>query len=93
MNASQGQMDRIDRARLVESGGARDDSPTWNLGCAKQCDTIRVDGMSPRGQKAQVGASECSMHKAKPLNDSAAGCTAKENSCVNMTRLPTTIRV
>ena len=48
MNANEGQMDRVDRARLVEFGGARDDSPSWNLGRAKQGDTMRVDGMSPR---------------------------------------------
>ena len=66
MNASQGQMNRVDRTRLVESGGARDDSPSWNLGRAKQGDTIRVGGMSPRYRRQQLGASECSKHKAKP---------------------------
>ena len=30
--------------------GARDDSPSWNLGRAKRSDTIRVDGTSPRGR-------------------------------------------
>ena len=55
MNASHDQMDRVDRARLVESGGARDDKPSWNLGRVKQGDTMRVDG-----------ASECNEHKAKP---------------------------
>ena len=30
--------------------GARDDSPSWNLGRAKQGDTIRVDGTSQRGR-------------------------------------------
>ena len=40
MNASYDQTDRVDRARLVESCGARDDSPSWNLGRAKQSDTI-----------------------------------------------------
>ena len=29
MNASHDQMDPVDRASLVESGGARDDSPSW----------------------------------------------------------------
>ena len=53
MNASRDQMDRVDRARLVESGGARDDSPSWNLGRVKQGDTIRVDGASPRGSRAR----------------------------------------
>ena len=38
---SHDQMDRVDGARLVESGGARDDSPSWNLGRVKQGDTIR----------------------------------------------------
>ena len=48
MNASHDQMDHVDRARLV---GARDDRvPSWNLGCAKQGDTIRVDGTSPQGR-------------------------------------------
>ena len=28
-NASHDQMNRVDRARLVEPGGARDDSPSW----------------------------------------------------------------
>ena len=73
MNASQGQMDRVGRARLVESGRA------------KQGDTIQVDGMSPRYRRQQLGASECSKHKARPLNESAAGCTIKEND-VRMTR-------
>ena len=36
MNASHDQMDRVDPARLVESGGARDDSPSWNLGAANE---------------------------------------------------------
>ena len=53
MNASHDQMDRVDRARLVESGGARDDSPSWNLGRVKQGGTIRVDGASPRGSRAR----------------------------------------
>ena len=53
MNASHDQMDRVDRARLVESGGARDDSPSWNLGRVKQGDTIRVDGASPWGSRAR----------------------------------------
>ena len=52
MNASRDQMDRVDRV-LVESGGARDDSPSWNLGLAKQGDTIREDGASPRGSSAR----------------------------------------
>ena len=48
MNASHDQTDRVDRARLVEFCGV-DDSSSWNLGRAKQGDTIRVDGTSPRG--------------------------------------------
>ena len=71
MNASQGQMDRVGRTRLVESGGARDDSPIWNLCRAKQGVTIHVDGMSPRYLWQNPGASECSKHKAKLLNDRA----------------------
>ena len=53
MNASHDQMDRVDRARLVRSGGARDDSPSWNLGRVKQGDTIRVDGPSPLVSRAR----------------------------------------
>ena len=71
MDASHDLPDRVDRARLVESRGARDDSPSWNLGRAKQGDTIRVDGTSSRGG-AQGCVSKCSKHKAKPLNESAA---------------------
>ena len=50
MNASHDLTDHVDRARLVESCGARDDSPSWNLGRAKQGDTTREDGTSPRGR-------------------------------------------
>ena len=53
MNAIHDQMDRVDRGRLVESGGARDDSPSWNLRSVKQGDTIRADGASPRGSRAR----------------------------------------
>ena len=50
---SHDQMDRACRTRLVESGGARDDSLSWNLGRAKQGDTIRAGGTrtKSRGQK------------------------------------------
>ena len=77
MNASQDQTDRVDRARWMESCGARDDSPSWNLGREKQGDKIRVGGTSPRGrgqedveESEQGSASECSKvkYKAKPLN-------------------------
>ena len=50
MNASHDQTDHADRARLLESRGARDDSPSSKLGLAKQDDTIPVDGTSPRGR-------------------------------------------
>ena len=86
MNASHDLSDSVDRARLVRSGGARDDSPSWNLGRAKQGGTIREDGMSPRG-RGQGSVSECSKHEAKPLNESAADCTTKDND-VSTTRLP-----
>ena len=46
MDASRDQLDRVDRARLVDSGGTRDDRPSWNLGRAKQGDAIRVDSTS-----------------------------------------------
>ena len=48
MDASRDQLDRVDRARLVESGEARDDSLGWNLGRTKQRDAIRVDSTSSR---------------------------------------------
>ena len=86
MNASHDLADSVDQARLVRSGGARDDSPSWNLGRAKQGDTIRVDDTSPRG-RGQGSVSECSKHEAKPLNESAAECTTKGND-VSTTRLP-----
>ena len=41
-------MDRAHRTHVVESGGARDDSPSWNLGRAKLNDTLRADGTNPR---------------------------------------------
>ena len=50
MNASHDQTDHVDRARFVECCGARDDSPSWNLGRARQGDTIRGDGTSPQGR-------------------------------------------
>ena len=56
MDASHDLSERVDQARLLESGGACD-SPSWNLGRAKQGDTIRVDGTSSRGRGQ--GASEC----------------------------------
>ena len=77
INASHDQTDHVDRARLVESRGARDDSTSWNLGRAKQCDTIRVDCTSPRGrgqedveESKEEGASVCSKvkYKAKSLS-------------------------
>ena len=58
MDASRDQLDRVDRARLVESGGARNDSLSWNLSRAKQGEAIRVDSTSGiRGRCASVGAS------------------------------------
>ena len=47
---SHDRMDRASRTRLVESGGARDDSPSWNLGRAKQGDSIRADGTNPQSR-------------------------------------------
>ena len=75
MNASHDQMDRVDRARLVESGGARDDSPSWNLGRVKQGDTIRVDGASPRGSRGREGVREGVLQSAQDqaANESAGG--------------------
>ena len=61
MDASRDQLDRVDRARLVESGGARDDSPSWNLGRAKQGDAIRVDSTSSRCRR-QVCKCACCNH-------------------------------
>ena len=82
MNASHDLSDSVDRARLVRSGGARDDSPSWNLGGAKQGDTIIVDGMSPqgRGQKGVKKYEQGVLQVAKR----AAGC----KNGASMTRLP-----
>ena len=82
MNASHDQTDRVDRARLVESCGARDDSPSWNLGRVKQGDTIRADGTSPPG-RGQEDVKESD----KGLLQSAARCKTKENDA-SVTRLP-----
>ena len=79
-------MDHVSQTRLAKYCGSRDDSLSWNLSRAKQGDTIRVDGMSPR-DRGQGSASECSKHKAKPRNENAAGCATKENH-VSTTRLP-----
>ena len=46
MSASHDPTDRLDRARLVECCGALE-------GRAKQGDTIRVDGTSPRGREQE----------------------------------------
>ena len=54
MSASHDQTDPVDRARCVESCGARDDSPSWNLGRAKQGDTIRVDCMGPQVRRQEA---------------------------------------
>ena len=48
MDARRHQLDRVDRACLVESGGARDDSLSWNLSRVKQGDAIRVDSTRSR---------------------------------------------
>ena len=48
MDASRDQLDRFDRSRLVESGGARDDSLSRNLSRVKQGDAIRVDSSCSR---------------------------------------------
>ena len=64
MSASHDQTDRVDRARLMESCGARDDSPSRNLGLAKQGDTIRADGTSPRG-RGQEDVKESERSKVK----------------------------
>ena len=48
MDASRDQLDRVDRPRLVESGGSRDDSLSFNLSRAKQGDAIRVDSTCSR---------------------------------------------
>ena len=66
----------------MESCGARDDSPSWNLGRAKQGDTIRVDGTSPRG-RGQKDAKE-SEQGVRQIAKREAGC----KKGASMTRLP-----
>ena len=78
MDASHDQMDRVDRARLVESCGARDDSPSRNVGRAKQGDTIRVDGTSPRC-RGQKDVKESEQGVLQITTKSAAGCKIEEN--------------
>ena len=87
MNASHDQMDLVDRARLVESGGARDDSPSWILDRAKQGDTIRVDGASPwegQGQEdvkeSESGCFRVQRAQGQAANESAGRRKAKESS-------------
>ena len=86
MNASRDQLDRVDRARLVESCGTRDDSPSWNLGRAKQGGTIRVDGTSPRG-RGQKDVKESEQEVLPITTKSRAGCKNKESDA-SVTRLP-----
>ena len=50
---SHDRMDRVNRTRLVESSGARDDSPSWNVGRAEQGGTIQADGRSPRSRRQE----------------------------------------
>ena len=61
MDAGPNQLDRVDRARLVESGGGRDDSPSWNLGRVKQGDAIRAGSTSSRCRR-QVCKCGCFSH-------------------------------
>ena len=83
MNASHYQMDHVGRARLVESGGAPDDSPSWNLGRVKQGDTIRVDGASPRGSRTcrspRRGCFRVQQAQCQAANESAGGRKTKES--------------
>ena len=44
-------MDHVGRARLAETCGSRDESPSSNLGRVKQGEAIRVDDMDPQGQR------------------------------------------
>ena len=53
MNASHDLSDSVDRARLVRSGGARDDSLSWNPGRAKQ------DNPSRWHESTESRAKEC----------------------------------
>ena len=43
-------MDHVDRARLAEHCGSRDDSLRWDLSQGKQCEAIQVDDMDPQGR-------------------------------------------
>ena len=61
MDESREQLDRVDRACLVESGGARGDSLSWNLSRVKQGDAIRVDSTCSR-RRRQVCKCGCFNH-------------------------------
>ena len=79
-------MDRVDRARLVEPGGARDDSPSWNLGRVKLGDTIRVDGRvhGVKGKRtwkeSEKGCFRVQRAQGQAANESAGGRKTKESS-------------
>ena len=86
VNSIHDQMDRVDRARLVESGGARDDSPSWNLGRVKQGDTIRADGRKSTGGQGQEDVKESEKGcfrvqeaQGQATNESAGGRKSKES--------------
>ena len=61
MDASRDQLDRVDRSRLVDSGGSHDDSLSWNLSRVKQGDAIRVDSTCSR-RRRQVCKCGCFNH-------------------------------
>ena len=52
---AQDQVDHVDRGRLAETCGTRDESPSSNLGRGKQVEAIRVDDMDPTGSKGIDG--------------------------------------
>ena len=85
MNASHDQMDRVDRARLVESGGARDDSPSWNLGRVKQVDTTEQTAGVHGGQgqenakESEKGCFRVQQAQGQAANESAGGRKTKES--------------
>ena len=72
--------------RWLESGGARDDSPSWNLGLVKQGNTIRVDGPvhGVQGQEemkdSESGCFRVQRAQGQAANESAGGRKTKESS-------------
>ena len=69
-------MDHDGRARLAETCGARDQSPSSNLGRVIQGNAIRVDDMDPQVEKGSREKREASISDvSSSVNRSLEGCS------------------